>query len=216
MESNLKGVLKECFSAEGVLLDAIQTLALADYLTLLEKWNSNVRLTGPRNSEEIVRRLLPGTLDFLKIWEPSTGEIVLDVGAGAGIVGIPLGILFQKIRVSMVESSTRKSAFLSEAIREIGVGNFRVICDRVESLSEDRDNIGGFQAVFSRAVAPIGKLLPLVWPLLDREGALLVRQGENGDKELKEADPMLANHHAVVVKRLKVNGGAVIRLKRAD
>ncbi len=216
MESNLTDVLKECFSAEGVPLDETQALALADYLTLLEKWNSNVRLTGLRNSEEVARRLLPGTLDFLKIWEPLTGDIVLDVGAGAGIVGIPIGILFQKIRVSMVESSARKSAFLSEAIREIGVGNFRIICDRVENISEERIGIGGFDAVFSRAVAPIGELLPLVWPLLDREGVLLIRQGENGDKELKEAGPMLANHHAVVAKRLKVDRGAVVRLKRTD
>lgn len=217
MEADLLSTLRNIFSISEISLDEKQASALAGYLVLLEKWNRSIRLTGIQGSVEIASRLLPGTLDFLKIWKPSAGEIALDVGAGSGIVGIPMGILFRTIHVSMVESNDRKAAFLAEATRHCGGQNFAVICGRAEGLSgEKRGNAGNYSIVFARAVAPLGDLLPAVWPLLSQNGALLIRQGEKGEAELRRAGPVLAKHRAIVTKRWEVEGGAVIRVEHTD
>ena len=217
IEPTLLSTLRKIFSTREISLDEKQASSLAGYLTLLEKWNRNIRLTGVRGSMEIATRLLPGTLDFLKIWKPSKGDTVLDVGAGSGIVGIPMGILFRAIHVCMVESNDRKAAFLGEATRCCGGTNLAVICGRAESLSgKMKDNTENYSVILARAVAPLGDLLPMVWPLLAQNGALLVRQGKKGEAELRGAGTALASHRAIITMRREVEGGAVVKVERAD
>lgn len=224
-DPRLRETLVSSFDRKDHPLGAPQISALLAYLSLLDKWNRRVRLTGLRDPVEIASRLLPESLDFLRLWSPRAGERALDVGAGAGIVAIPIGVLFPQVEMVLVESQGRKASFLREAVRAVvgamGAGNFRVINQRVETLWEGKKtkdgekggrHLGGFQAILCRAVAPVSELLPKVWPLLADGGRLLIRQGVRGEAELETARAAMTSLGCFLLGVTGLEGGRIIAL----
>ncbi len=222
MDSKVQDALVSSFAGKGFSLDDAQVSALLAYLSLLEKWNRRVRLTGLRDPVEIAARLLPESLDFLRLWEPREGERALDVGAGAGIVGIPIGILFPGVEVVLVESQGRKAAFLGEVVRELGFGRFQVIGERVEGLAGKMErggpekkgvvNLRAYDTILCRAVAPVSEILPRVWPLLAAAGRVLIRQGARAEDELAAARPGMDSLGSVLLGEAVLEGGRIIAL----
>ena len=222
MNPEVREALVFSFARRGYPLDDSQAVALSAYVALLNKWNRAVRLTGVLDPVGIAGSLLPESLDFLGLWDPLDGEEALDVGAGAGVAGIPIGVMFPGIRMTLVESGSRKAAFLKQAIREVGVGDFQVIHGRFERLGLARaagapkegrgGHIGGYDAILSRAVAPVGALTPLVWRLLAPGGRLLVRQGRDAAAELEAARGALDECGAFLRGRVELEGGRIISL----
>ena len=222
MNPEAREALASSFARRGFPLDDSQVAALSAYVALLNKWNPAVRLTGVLDPVGIAGRLLPESLDFLGLWDPLDGEEALDVGAGAGVAGIPIGVLFPGIRMTLVESGGRKAAFLKQAVREVGVGDFRVIHGRFERLGLDRaageseedrgGHLGGYDAILSRAVAAVGVLTPMVWRLLAPEGKLLIRQGREAAAELETARGALDECGAFMRGLVELEGGRIISL----
>src|SRR5262245_1678827 len=89
---------------------------------------------------------------------------LLDVGSGAGFPGIPLAIVWPTTRVTLLESRDRKAGFLEHAARELGLKEVRVVCDRLERVSQDR-SIDPVGAVTVRAVGDLPRVLAMVEPL---------------------------------------------------
>ena len=118
---------------------------LAVYLDLILKWNSKLNLTAIRTPEEIVRRHFGESLFAgLHLGECST---LLDFGSGAGFPGLPVQILRPDVAVTLAESQGKKSAFLREAVRTLGLAT-EVYGGRVEAMPAGRR----FEAVALRAV----------------------------------------------------------------
>jgi 16S rRNA (guanine527-N7)-methyltransferase len=121
---------------------------LSAYLDLLLRWNARTNLTAIRSPEEIVRRhfgesLFAGT--HLGQPLPST---LLDLGSGAGFPGLPIALLHQEIGVTLAESQNKKSTFLREVVRTLGLSNVEVWAGRAEDLAAGRR----FHTVALRAV----------------------------------------------------------------
>jgi 16S rRNA (guanine527-N7)-methyltransferase len=118
---------------------------LAAYLALLLKWNSKLNLTAIREPAEIVRRHLVECIQCAQalpeVWT------LLDFGSGAGLPGVPIAIVRPEIRVTLGESQGKKSAFLREVVRTLGL-NAEVLDQRVEMMPAERV----FDAVTLRAV----------------------------------------------------------------
>jgi 16S rRNA (guanine527-N7)-methyltransferase len=91
---------------------------------------------------------------------------LLDVGSGAGFPGIPLAIVWPQTRVTLLESRDRKAGFLEQAVRRLGLDNVRVVCDRMERVSQDR-SLEPVGAVTVRAVGDLPRLLSLAEPLAE-------------------------------------------------
>lgn len=225
MNPKVREALTSSFARKGHPLSDPQVSDLLLYVSLLVKWNRRVRLTGLRDPAGIAGHLLSESLDFLRLWTPPIetvgGRRAMDVGAGAGIVGIPLGLLFPKTEMVLVESLSRKAAFLAEAIRALGAGNLRVVRGRAESLAGGGDvrekgggHLGAYDAILCRAVAPVSEVLSWVWPLLAADGRLLIRQGRRGAEELSAAGPAMAALGALLVGETHVEGGRIIALGR--
>lgn len=122
---------------------------LDQYLEVLLEWNARTNLTAIRDPEEIVRRHFGESL-FLATHVSgglSTGAEVLDFGSGAGFPGLPLQLYRPDLRVFLAESQNKKSAFLREVARTLGV-KATVWPRRVEQLPTDQQ----FALVTLRAV----------------------------------------------------------------
>ena len=139
------------------------------YLELLIKWNKSQRLIGSAAPHWIVENLFLDSLLFLKVF-PSPPSTLLDLGAGAGLPGIPLKIVLGEVELVLVESRQKRVSFLSSAVRELALENVRVVSGRVEDVMDELE--GRFDAVVMRCAGDPGQLLPIAARLLRRGGTV--------------------------------------------
>jgi 16S rRNA (guanine527-N7)-methyltransferase len=105
----------------------------ADYYSLLSRWNSRLNLTAIRNPEEALRRHFIECIFFAQHL-PNGISTLLDFGSGAGFPGIPVALCRPEIQVTLAESQGKKSSFLREAVRSLGL-NADVYAGRVEEMT---------------------------------------------------------------------------------
>jgi 16S rRNA (guanine527-N7)-methyltransferase len=158
-------------------LDPALATPLLAYLALLDRWNRTYNLTAIRDPREMVGKHL---LDSLAM-HPYLGDGHLaDLGAGAGLPGIPLAIAKPGLRVTLVESNGKKARFLREAVRTLGLSNARVAETRAEALDEP----GAYDAITARALATLPLIIELGGHLLKPGGRLLAMKGAVPDDEI--------------------------------
>jgi 16S rRNA (guanine527-N7)-methyltransferase len=130
--------------------------------------------TAIRDPRGIVDRHVADSLVALELEPVRAARHVADLGAGAGLPGMPLAIALPATRFTLVESASRKCAFIGRAARRCGVSNVEVVCHRAESLRSDRER---FDVVLARALAPLAVVEEYAAPLLALGGTLVVWRG---------------------------------------
>lgn len=108
------------------------------------------------------------------------GIRIADIGSGAGLPGVPLAIARPDLNVTLIEPLLKRSTYLSEVKEELGLDNVTVVRGRAEEQQG-----GAFDAVTSRAVAPLGKLARWSLPLVHRGGAMVAMKGASVSEELE-------------------------------
>jgi 16S rRNA (guanine527-N7)-methyltransferase len=101
-------------------LDPTQAGHFEEYIALILRWNARVNLTAIRDEENILRRHFVESIACARSL-PTGIATLLDVGSGAGFPGIPIALCRPEIAVTLAESQGKKAAFLSEAVRVLGV-----------------------------------------------------------------------------------------------
>jgi len=182
---------------------------LLAYLALLDRWNRTYNLTAVREPQKMVALHL---LDSLAMHAHLGGVGTLaDLGAGAGLPGIPLAIATPDLRVTLVESNGKKARFLREAVRTLGLEHARVLESRAEAVELP----GAFDAITARALATLSDILAVGGHLIAPGGRLLALKGVRPDDEIAALPPgwrveaihplavpgLSAERHLVVVGR---------------
>lgn len=158
--ADLADRLAERCAARGVPCAREVADLLATYLGLLTKWNKTINLTAFQldpMSDEAIDRLIVEPLVAAKMIQGillSGGQAqhLVDLGSGGGSPAIPLKMACPGLRLSMVESKTRKSAFLREAIRQLHLFDSVVLTVRMEDIETDQSLHQAAQTVSVRAV----------------------------------------------------------------
>ena len=99
------------------------------YLELLLEANKNINLTGITQPKEAV---IKHTLDSLSASKAIEGSKIIDIGSGGGTPGIPLAIANPDKHFYLIDSVLKKTNFLDEATKALGLKNTTVICQRGE------------------------------------------------------------------------------------
>ncbi|HEY4541061.1 MAG TPA: 16S rRNA (guanine(527)-N(7))-methyltransferase RsmG [Noviherbaspirillum sp.] len=162
-------------------LSAGQADALLDYLALLVKWNGVYNLTAVRDPAQMVVQHL---LDSLAAMPAFAGaQNVLDVGAGGGLPGIVLAIwareAYPTMRVTLVDTVQKKTAFLMQVKAELQLTNMTVHHARVEALRVPRK----FDVITSRAFAELSDFVTWSGHLLEQGGCFIALKGVRPDEE---------------------------------
>jgi 16S rRNA (guanine527-N7)-methyltransferase len=113
-------------------LDGVLAGHFENYLSLLIRWNARVNLTAIRDEEGILRRHFVESIVCARAL-PAGIATLLDFGSGAGFPGIPIALSRPEIAVTLAESQGKKAAFLSEAVRVLGL-DAKVHSGRAEVL----------------------------------------------------------------------------------
>jgi 16S rRNA (guanine527-N7)-methyltransferase len=146
------------------------TEPLLNYLLLLDKWNKTYNLTAIRDVNEMVAKHL---LDSLAILPWIQGLRIIDVGTGAGLPGIPLAIARPDIKVTLLDSNGKKTRFLQEVQRNLGLKNLEIVQFRVEDYHPSL----GFDTVLSRAFSSLQQMVDKTEHLLAPSGQWLAMKG---------------------------------------
>jgi len=149
----------------GLSLSDTQLRQLVGYVDLLEKWNRTYNLTAIRNRQEILVRHV---LESLAVLPFIQGSQRLDVGTGAGIPGIPLAIVDTDSRYTLLDSNGKKTRFLAEVKRQLGLTTIQIKTARVESWTPD----GAYDALVTRAFADLRTTLDRIDHVFGNDGSL--------------------------------------------
>ena len=157
---------------------------LRSYVELLGTDGVVRGLIGPRETPRLWDRHILNSAALLPLL-PQEG-VVVDVGSGAGLPGIVLGILRPALAVILLEPLLRRVRFLTDCVDVLDLPNVTVLRGRAEQHA----GLGADVAV-ARAVAPLAHLAKICLPLVRPEGELLALKGEKAEEELQLADGTL-------------------------
>lgn len=172
--AEFEGRLATRAGAAGLRLDPELTAGLEAYYQLLFTWNQKINLTALNLTElpdEAVDRLFIEPI--AAAGRVASGASLLDVGSGGGSPAIPFALASGAAALTMVESRSRKSVFLREAARIVGLPRTEVLTSRFEDIAASPTVKGCFDQVTIRAV----KIGVSDWSLLRtplRPGGLLL------------------------------------------
>lgn len=173
----LAQVLKDGIDEMSLGIDAQQQDKLMAYLQLMHKWNSVYNLTSLRDPMQMVTHHLLDSLAAVPAF--ATAQNVLDVGAGGGLPGIVLAICRPDMKVSMIDTVHKKTAFLTQVKAELGLTNVTVYTMKVQDLAV-RDK---FDVITSRAFADLSDFVNWSGHLLAEGGRFIALKGTAPSEE---------------------------------
>ncbi len=161
---------------EQLKLDSSKARQLIDYILLLEKWNKTYNITAIRDLKQMVILHL---IDSASVYRYLKGNSIIDVGTGGGIPGIIFAILNPELKITLLDSSQKKTRFLRFAQRQLKIANVTVVCQRVEKFQANKP----FDVVISRAFTEVGNFLKLSGHLCADSGQMLAMKGPRIESE---------------------------------
>ncbi len=163
--------------AEALAPDA--RAALQKVLTLLAEERASVSSVV---DERAWRVHVVDSLTGLEVPELAQAGRIADVGAGAGFPGLALAVALPEARVDLIESVSRKCAFMTAAIEAAGIANATVLDTRSEDWAE-AEGRESYDVVTARAVGRLSTLAELASPLLKPNGILIAWKGKRDEEE---------------------------------
>ena len=181
---------------------------LLQHIELVAKWNRVYNLTAVR---ELDQMLTQHVFDSLAVVSHLKGKTLVDVGSGAGFPGISLAIARPAMAVTLVEANHKKSAFLKQAVIELGLVNVDVVNARVETWKPATR----YDVVISRAFSDLAEFVALAGHLCADGGVLAAMKGVYPFEELPQVRApyrtsavisldvpgLAAERHLVVIER---------------
>ena len=155
---------------------------LEHYYQLLRHWNKRINLTAlqlePLTDTAIDRLFVEPLRAAAHI--PDSELTCIDLGSGGGSPAIPLKIMRPLLKLTLVESRSRKVSFLREVTRELALRDVVVICGRFEAIARNPELVGSGNIVTLRAVRLDSASAGAIRQLLSRGGELFVFGGSTG------------------------------------
>src|SRR3990172_4827090 len=184
-------ILAEGARELGFELSSEQLERFQRFYELLTDWAERVSLTGVRDEEGVQRRHFLESAALVNVLQDEgftlLDRLLIDVGSGAGIPGIPLKILEPSLRLTLVEAKQRKSEFLSAVLPELGMTDVLVITRRAEEVAHDPRHREQYDFAVAKALAPLRTLAELTLPFVHMGGLVLAPKGKETDAEVKDA-----------------------------
>ncbi|MFH8793958.1 16S rRNA (guanine(527)-N(7))-methyltransferase RsmG [Streptomyces sp. NPDC017941] len=174
------------------------------YAELLAEAGVQRGLIGPREVPRLWERHLLNCAVLSEV--VPEGVTVCDVGSGAGLPGIPLALVREDLKITLLEPLLRRTNFLSEVVELLGLDHVTVVRGRAEEVL---GKLPPVHVVTARAVAPLDRLAGWGVPLLRPYGQMLALKGDTAEEEVKGARAALNKLGAETVSVVHVGEGVV-------
>ena len=158
------------------------------YLALLQDWSERANLVGDVNPDVVQQRHFAESIALgaaLRERQLLRGrEDVIDVGAGAGFPGVAMKIAWPGLRLTLLEATAKKTAFLSELVTRLAFSDVAVLTGRAETLAHEPGLRERFDLVLARAVAALPALLEITLPFARIGGRVATPKGSRAEGEI--------------------------------
>jgi 16S rRNA (guanine527-N7)-methyltransferase len=188
-------------SQMGLSLLPAQVMAFESFTDELLSWNERFNLTAVTDREQVEVRhyldslsLLPAlaALDDVAPAMLLTRSLkAVDVGAGAGLPGLALRIIWPRLRLAAIEATGKKVRFMEHVTERLGLADVQLIHGRAEELALREPHRAAYDLVLARAVAALPTLVEYLLPLARRGGRIVAYKGSAAHEEA------LAAEHAI-------------------
>lgn len=172
----------------GINLTNDQIDKLARFYQLLVTWNEKINLTTIIKEEEVYLKHFYDSLTLIKVVDLRQPLTVLDVGTGAGFPGIVLKIVFPNLKITLLDSLTKRINYLNEIIKELDLHDIETVCRRCEEYT--KINREKYDLVVARAVSHLKILSEMIIPTVKVNGYFIAMKANLND-ELEKTIPML-------------------------
>ncbi len=172
----------EIFSVE---FNSEQLNQFDDFYKLVLDWNKKINLTTIIEPKDFAVKHI---IDSISIWNDeifSEVKTVIDVGTGAGFPGIPLKIFKPNLKITLLDSLSKRTNFLTKVINELNLKKITVIHSRAEDAAQNPEIREKFDLSVSRAVAKLNILSEYCLPFVKIDGYFAALKSTNIETELK-------------------------------
>jgi 16S rRNA (guanine527-N7)-methyltransferase len=168
---SLKNTLCSGLEVQSINISNASIDRLISFISVLSKWNKVYNLTAVRDENEMVVRHLLDSLTML----PFIKEMnhLADLGSGAGLPGIPLAICCPEKHFTLVDSNSKKTAFLQQAVTTLALQNVTVKHTRVEEYYPSKK----YDCLISRAFAAPAVIMQTSGHMSARKSKLVLMVG---------------------------------------
>ncbi|WP_037587383.1 16S rRNA (guanine(527)-N(7))-methyltransferase RsmG [Stenoxybacter acetivorans] len=177
--NNIKSILQSGLQTMNINLSVPQQLQLLAFVDLLKKWNSIYNLTALRDETSVISHHILDSLTLLPYVQDARG--LIDVGSGGGMPGIPIAIARPDLPVALLDANSKKTAFLQQAVIELGLNNVQVITARVEAMVGEH-----FDVITSRAFAELADFVNITKQLMADGGMWAAMKGVHPYEEIAQ------------------------------
>ena len=193
--------IKALFLEFGFDLSEKQVKQFEDYKNFLLSENEKYNLTAIVEEREIVvKHFIDSCLPYKEI---AAGSKVIDVGTGAGFPGIPLKILNNDLKLTLVDSLQKRVNFLEALTKILDLKEVKCVHARAEDYAkEGREK---FDFAISRAVAAMPSLCEYLIPFVKIGGRVLMYKGQKGEEELAISNKAISTLGGQFEKTLNYN-----------
>jgi 16S rRNA (guanine527-N7)-methyltransferase len=177
----------------GITLTPTQQAAFQLFYEELVAWNQSFNLTAITEYEQVQIRHFLDSLSCLLAEEARLAlsrpdARVIDVGSGAGFPGIPLKLVCPGTRMTLLEATGKKVAFLQHVANRLGLHRIEAIKGRAEELAHEPDHRQQYDLALARAVADLPVVVEYTLPFCKIGGWVIAQKGEAGAAEAWRAE----------------------------
>jgi 16S rRNA (guanine527-N7)-methyltransferase len=209
-----KEVIRTGAGQLGVNLSRSAVDQFAVHARELLLWNSKINLTAITDPLAVAVKHYIDAVAPADLIPPQAS--LLDIGSGGGFPGIPLKIMKPALSLTVIEAARKKVSFLNQAGRILLLKDYRVHHMRIDKMRNaenilrsrqtidparpprsgnlpDANDVGTFDVVISRALAPLDEYLMLALPFTVEKGLILALKGRISETELATARRLLTS-----------------------
>ncbi|HTP10999.1 MAG TPA: 16S rRNA (guanine(527)-N(7))-methyltransferase RsmG [Anaerolineae bacterium] len=168
-------------------LSPAQLDQFARYAELLIDWNLRFNLTSIADPRDIVIKHFLDSLSAARSI-PAGPIKLMDVGAGAGLPGLPLKIARPEITLTLVEATRKKCDFLKAVADDLHLSAVQVVNARAEDAGRMEDHREQYDIAIARAVADLPVLIEYLLPFVKIGGFAVAQKSREAADELDRAD----------------------------
>ncbi len=191
--------LKDSMKKINIEITEKQVDDFYNYMNLLLEWNEKINLTAITEENDIILKHFVDCGTILKYIKDNSS--IIDIGTGAGFPGIPLKILNNSLKITLMDSLNKRIIFLNNVIDELKLSNIEAIHARAEELARNKNYREKYDISTSRAVANLSTLSEYMLPFVKKDGIAISMKGSNIDEELNNSK-----------KAIKILGGKIEKI----